>query len=144
MSIHASAYGRLGRDPRAITTASGKGMASASIACDVSSQRDQDGTHWLPLLAFGGQAETLLKHQQGDMIAATGRMQRNVWTDKEGVQHVDLQLIVDTITSARTVRPGAKRAKRTAPAGGKDGGSVRDDYRDLARPADHLDDEIGF
>lgn len=141
MSIHASAYGRLGRDPRAITTAAGKVMASASIACDVSSQRDPDGTHWLPLLAFGGQAEALLKHQQGDMIAAMGRMQRNVWTDKEGAQHVDLQLIVDSITSARTARPGAKRAK---PARGKGGASVRDDYRDLARSADDPDDEIGF
>lgn len=136
--MHASAYGRLGRDPKAISTASGKPMASASIACDLSSQRDPDATHWLPLLAFGQQAEALLKHAQGDMVAVSGRLQRNTWTDKEGVQHVDLQLIADQVTSSRTVRPGGRKApsKRGAP--------VRDDYRELARGHDDLNDEIGF
>ena len=95
MTMHASAYGRLGRDPKAISTASGKPMASASIACDLSSQRDPDATHWRPLLAFGQQAEALRRYRQGDMVAVSGRLQRSAWTDKEGAQHVDLQLIVD-------------------------------------------------
>lgn len=56
----ATAYGRLGRAPKAITTQSGKAMASASIAVDLGTQRDPDATHWLPLLAFGQQAKPLL------------------------------------------------------------------------------------
>ena len=114
MSLHTSAYGRLGRDPKIITTSSGKPMTAASIACDLSSQRDPDATHWLPLLAFGAQAETLAKHQQGDMIAVTGRMQRKAWTDKDGAQRIDLQLVVDGITSSRSVRPGGRPKRRKA------------------------------
>lgn len=121
MTMHATAYGRLGRDPKSIATQSGKPMASASLAVDLGTQRDPDATHWLPLLAFGQQADALLKHQQGDMLAVMGRMQRNTWTDKDGAQHVDLQLIVDTIASARTTRPaGSSKPK------------ARDDYRELA------------
>lgn len=128
MTMQATAYGRLGRDPKAITTQSGKAMASASIAVDLGTQRDPDATHWLPLLAFGQQAESLLKHQQGDVVAVMGRMQRNTWTGKDGAQRVDLQLIVDTIASARTTRPG-----------GRPKSPPRDDYRELARPADPND-----
>lgn len=129
MMMTATAYGRLGRDPKSIATQSGKPMASASIAVDLGTQRDPDATHWLPLLAFGQQAEALLKHQQGDMLAVMGRVQRNAWTDKDGAQRVELQLIADSITSARTTRPGSKRPKSPP----------RDDYRELARPADPND-----
>ena len=121
MTMHATAYGRLGRDPKAITTQSGKPMASASLAVDLGTQRDPDATHWLPLIAFGQQADALLKHQQSDMLAVMGRMQRNIWTDKDGAQHVDLQLIVDTIASARTTRPSGKSKQK-----------ARDHYRELA------------
>lgn len=130
MTMHATAYGRLGRDPKAINTQSGKPMASASIAVDLGTQRDPDATHWLPLLAFGQQAEALLRHQQGDMLAAMGRMQRNTWTDKDGAQHVDLQLVVDTITSARTARPGGKSKPK-----------ARGDYRERATD---LNDPLTF
>ena len=133
MTMHASAYGRLGKDPKAITTQSGKPMTSASIAVDLGTQRDPDATHWLPLLAFGQQADTLQKHQQGDMVAVTGRLQRNTWTDKEGTQHADLQLIVDQITSSRTVRPG-----------GRPKAKPRDDYAELSRPAGDPDDRLTF
>ncbi len=133
MTMHASAYGRLGKAPKAITTQSGKPMASASLAVNVSTARDPDATHWLPLLAFGSQAETLARHQQGDMLAVTGRLQRNTWTDKEGAERIDLQLIVDQITSSRTVRPGGKPKPKP-----------RDDYRELSRPAGDPDDALSF
>ncbi|MBK6277052.1 MAG: single-stranded DNA-binding protein [Gammaproteobacteria bacterium] len=138
MSLHTSAYGRLGRDPKIITTSSGKPMTAASIACDLSSQRDPDATHWLPLLAFGAQAETLAKHQQGDMIAVTGRMQRKAWTDKDGAQRIDLQLVVDGITSSRSVRPGGRPKRR------KEVRAARDDYAELARGNDDFNDAIGL
>ena len=113
-------------------------MTAASIACDLSSQRDPDATHWLPLLAFGAQAETLAKHQQGDMIAVTGRMQRKAWTDKDGAQRIDLQLVVDGITSSRSVRPGGRPKRR------KEVRAARDDYAELARGNDDFNDAIGL
>jgi single-strand DNA-binding protein len=136
MTMHASAYGRLGRDPKPINTQSGKPMASASIAVDMSTQRDPDATHWLPLLAFGQQAEALLRHAQGDMLAVTGRLQRNTWTDKDGTHHIDLQLIADQITSSRTVRPGGGRRKSN--------GGGRDAQREIAESAAMIDDPLTF
>lgn len=113
-------------------------MAAASIAVDLSTQRDPEATHWLPLLAFGQQAEALLRHVQGDMLAVSGRLQRNTWTDKEGAQHVDLQMIVDQITSSRTVRPGGRPKTREATR------APLADYAELSRGADDFDDAIAF
>lgn len=47
------------------------------------------------------------------MMAVSERLQRNAWTDKEGVQPVDLQLIVDQVMSGRTVRPRAVGRRRS-------------------------------
>lgn len=105
MTMRASAYGRLGHDLKAITTASGKPMAAARIALDLCTQRDPEATHKLSPLAFGQQAGARLRRAQGDMMAVSGRLQRNVWTDKEGVQPVDLQLIVDQVMSGTDRAP---------------------------------------
>ena len=108
----ATAYGKMHKDPRSINTSTGKPMSSASIAVDTSSKRDPEANYWLNLLAFGEQAEILLKHQAGDSIGVVGRMQRNKWKDREGIEHEGLQLVVDTLTSSRTIRPGGRKVKK--------------------------------
>lgn len=111
MTAQLSAYGRLGGDPRAIETATGRPMAVASLAGDVADPRggDEQPPLWLGVVAFGYQAEQLLRHAKGDLLSVQGRLQRRVYTDSEGAQREQLQVVADGLVSARTVRPGGRR-----------------------------------
>ena len=103
-----SIYGRLGRDVREIQTKSGKPMAVVGVAVDVG-KPDAQETLWLDLVGFGGMAEKLLQHQKSDMVSASGRVSVNKWTDNQGNERETWQLIIDTLVSARTVRPGKRK-----------------------------------
>lgn len=107
--MQASAYGRLGQDPRSITTKSGKPMAVASIAVAIDDSSDAPPL-WIGIIAFGNVADDLLRHGKGDLLSASGRVQRTTWTTQAGEKREQLQIVADAIVSARTVRPsGGKR-----------------------------------
>ena len=112
MSAQISAYGRLGRDPKQIETKSGKSMASSSIAVTTPTRDDDSATIWFSVLAFGKIADILSKHEKGDLISLSGRVQANNWTDNEGLERNDIQIIADSVVSARTVRPKASQNKQ--------------------------------
>lgn len=112
MSATLAAYGRLGNDPRAIETKSGKPMTVATLAVDVG-EADAPPL-WLGIVAFGKLADELLKHHKGDMLSASGRLQVRQYTGSDGAQREQWQVVADALVSARTVRPGARKAR---PAG---------------------------
>jgi single-strand DNA-binding protein len=109
MSMQACAYGRIGQEPRSIETKSGKAMAVASIAVAVD-EHDAPPL-WLGIVAFGRVAEDLLRHQKGDLISVSGRVQRNTWTTPSGEKREQLQVVTDSVISSRTVRPGGARRR---------------------------------
>jgi single-strand DNA-binding protein len=65
MTMQCAAYGRLGNDPQARTTSTDKPMTICSIAVDVTpGNAEQQETLWLSVMAFGRQAEALLRHRE--------------------------------------------------------------------------------
>ena len=107
--MQASAYGRLGQEPRSVPTQSGKPMAVARIAVTVD---EQDAPPlWIGIVAFGRVADDLLRHQKGDLLSACGRVQRNSWTSGSGEKREQLQIVADAIISGRSVRPAGGRKK---------------------------------
>jgi len=102
----AAAYGRLGNDPKRLETASGKLMVVASMAVTLS-MRDDETTLWLGLVAFGKSAEALNRQKKGDLISVSGRCQMNVWGTGDE-KHEQLQVVVDSVVSAKAVRPGGR------------------------------------
>ncbi len=101
-------YGRLGRDPEQRTTANGKAMVTASMVVDLG--RDAEAPEWFSLAAFGATGEVLAKHAKGDMVAVSGKLTKSTWTGKNGAERSGFSVFVDSITSARTVRPGKSKA----------------------------------
>lgn len=110
----ASIHGRLGQDPRAIETRSGKPMTVATIAVDLQDRNGESATQWVGVVAFGRLADDLLRHTKGECIAVSGRCQSNTWTNGSGETQTQLQLVADTIVSARAARPNGGRKRRDA------------------------------
>lgn len=101
MTTQLAAWGRLGSDPKAIDTKSGKPMTVATIAADVGDEAPE----WFGLVAFGSQAEALAAHHKGETVSASGRVHRRKWTDNTGAEREQLQVIADSLISARSTRP---------------------------------------
>ncbi len=120
--IRASVYGRLGADPVERETRNGKAMVTVSLAVSAGRPDADEETVWFSLAAFGRAAETLARHVKGDLIAAMGPLHRTRFTGRDGQEREGWSLTVESIVSARTVRPGGGRTSRRrevsiAPAG---------------------------
>ncbi len=120
-------YGRLGRAPEQRTTAAGKAMVIGSMVVDLG--RDAEAPEWFSLAAFGTAGEVLARHAKGDMVAVSGKLTKSTWTGKNGAERSGFSVFVDSITSARTVRPGKPKAeiRRRAVAANGEGGAPFDD-----------------
>ncbi len=115
MTAHLAIYGRLGRDPYSIETKNGKPMATVNVAVEIG--RDGEGEPlWIGILAFGRVADDLLRHRKGDLLSAFGRVQRRTWKTRDGEEREQLQIIAESIISARTVQPGGESKRADAPA----------------------------
>ncbi|MDQ3777205.1 MAG: single-stranded DNA-binding protein [Pseudomonadota bacterium] len=108
-------YGRLCRPPEQRTTAAGKPMTTGTMVVDLG--RDAEAPEWFSLVAFGTIAEALAKHAKDDMVAISGRLTKSSWKSRDGVQRTGFSVLVDSIQSARTVRPAkAPKAGHEQPA----------------------------
>ncbi len=133
MTMQAAIYGRIGQAPRSIDTKSGKTMVVASVAVNIGDH--DDPTLWVGIVAFGRAGEELLRHDKGDLVSASGRVQRNSWTSPSGEKREQLQVVADSVISSRTVRPNNGR--------NKSGGGERQAEPEQ-RNQRELDDEIPF
>ena len=116
-----SAHGRLARDPQPITTKTGTAMAKATIAVSLDLRENNetvDGTLWVLVTAFGKLAEILERQKQGEMINVAGNCQLSKYTTNEGEVRENVTVIIDSLISARTTRPGGGKRKSEQPDNG--------------------------
>ncbi len=138
MRAQVSLYGRLGADPVARETGTGKPMATASLACDVARHdAGQQDTEWFGLVAFGKQAKALLRHRTGDLLAVMGALTRQRWTAPDGTERSRWSVLVEAVVSARTARPaGGRKPERAAAA--ETGPAIRAQAPVHAGPGDQI------
>lgn len=145
MTMQASVYGRLGRDPEARQTATGTAMTlvgvAVSLECRARGKDTREETEWINVVCFGRTAQALERHEKGDMISAFGRVQLSTWTSKTGEAQRGFQLIADSIVSARTSRPGSRRKEKEGDLAGT---ARKADPAQQGPTADDPDDEIPF
>lgn len=109
-------YGRLGRAPEQRTTAVGKAMATGAMVVDLG--RDGEMPEWFSLVAFGTIGEVLARHAKGEMVAVSGRLTKSAWAGKDGAERSGFLVLVDSLASARTVRPGKMKVQSRDDYGG--------------------------
>ncbi len=118
--IRVSAYGRIGADPVERETRTGKMMVTCSLAVSAGRPDAGEETQWFNLVAFGRAGEDLMRHVKGDLIGCMGGLTKNHYTARDGQEREGWSLNVESIVSARTVRPGGGRkraeAAKAAPA----------------------------
>ncbi len=96
MSIHASIYGRAVADPKRHITKGGKPMSTIRLAVDATAGNvEERQTLWLDVLAFGANAELLAGVHKGEMVSATGKVTKSVYTPQGGTEREQLTLIAD-------------------------------------------------
>lgn len=114
MTAQIAAYGRLVADIQSKSTSNGSTMAFGRLVVSLPCHKAESGeaSLWLGVVAFGKQGEVLAQHVKGDFISVSGTMQMNQWTGQSGATQAGYQVIADSIVSARTARPGSKKASQ--------------------------------
>ncbi len=150
MTAQLAVHGRLGDAPKAITTSSGRAMATASLAVSIEEHGNADPPPlWLNVIAFARLAEELLRHHKGDLLSVAGKLQRKRWVGQDGQERERWEVVADVIISARTVRPGGGRKReneRSGPVEARHAVRVQapDSEAHQRQEAVPFDDEIPF
>ena len=104
--------GNLGRDPQLFELAGGKVKASVSLATndtyvDDKGEKIKD-TQWHKLVAWGSTAKFLSNYcHKGTEIAVEGRLTYNEYTDKDGIQRNNAEVVVREILMLNRKQNGA-------------------------------------
>lgn len=118
-----SIMGRLSSDPQLRRTASGKAVASFSVACERDFKNQQTGekeVDFIECVAWGGTAEMVEKYfHKGQMAVATGRLQLRGWTDKNGQKRRQAEILVSNVYFC-----GSKESGTQASSGADNGYST--------------------
>ena len=86
--------GRFTRDPELRRTATGKAVASFTLAVD----RDGEGCDFIPCVAWEKTAEHIANYfYKGKMALVSGRLQQREYTDKEGRKRTAYEVVVGRI-----------------------------------------------
>lgn len=108
--------GRLTKNPELRRTATGKAVASFTIAVDrdYKSESGERETDFINVVAWGSTAEFVEKFfGRGRMAAVFGRLQIRQWTDRDGNKRYAAEIVADSVyfgdskreESAQTVAP---------------------------------------
>lgn len=96
-----SIMGRLSSDPQLRRTASGKAVASFSVACERDFKNQQTGekeVDFIECIAWGSTAEIVEKYfHKGQMAMVTGRLQIQRYTDKSGQKRSIAKIVVTSV-----------------------------------------------
>jgi len=135
--------GNLGKDPEMRSMPSGDQIANFSVACserwkDKASGEQKERTEWINIVMFGalaGIAGNYLK--KGSKVFLQGALRTRKWTDKEGVDRYNTEVVVDSFNGKMVMLSGKEnenssrqKTERTSASAKQE----RDDFEDLDIP----------
>lgn len=89
--------GHVGADPETRFSTSGQKIISLRVASN-SKRQGKDETTWWRVTIFGDRFDKMLTYiKKGSAIMVTGEMSTQLWTDKEGRQNIQHEVIADSI-----------------------------------------------
>lgn len=109
MLNNVNVMGRLTTDPELKRTQSGVAVVTFSIACDrdYKSQDGERGTDFIRCMAWRNTAEFISKYfAKGRMMVASGRLQVDNYTDKDGNKRTSTQVVIENAYFGDSKRDG--------------------------------------
>lgn len=102
--------GEVGRDPELRRTASGRAVASFSLAVRRGDEHERRQVDWFNIVAWGGLAESC--HRQlgsGETVLVEGRLRNRTWEDSDGSKQSATEVVASELTplGERTTTPGS-------------------------------------
>lgn len=142
MLNHITIIGRLTRDPELRRTGNGVPVASFTIACERDITNKQTGekeTDFIDCTAWRSTAEFVSKcFSKGRMIVVSGRLQIRNYTDKEGIQRRNAEIVADSVyfgdsknNADNNTGTGFAHSHSPAPAMGENFEELIDDNSEL-------------
>lgn len=122
ISNHATFIGRLTRDVELKKTASGKSVASFTVAVNkpYNKEHDHPEADFFNCVAWEAKAEFIEKYfHRGDKIAVAGRLQTREWDKEDGTKQRVVELVVEDnefVEKRAENAPRADAATKTASA----------------------------
>ena len=100
--------GNLGRPAETRTTRNGKGLATFSVAVNMST-RTAEGwstkTNWIPVVWYGDEAaDAAPRLGKGQPVVVYGRLNVNEWDDKNGNHRSTVEIVADHVAIVERVR----------------------------------------
>lgn len=126
--------GRLSRDPELRQTATGKSVASFTIACS-RGRKDANGkdlVDWIPVVAWEHTAEFVCKYfEKGSLIAIDGRLQSRTYKDRDGNNRTAIEIVANNANFAGSKSTG----------GGSNSVPASNSYNEPTVQYDEIEDE---
>lgn len=107
MLNHITAAGRLTKDPELRRTQNGVAVASFTIACDrdIKDASGNKQTDFIDCVAWRNTAEFVDKYlTRGRMVIVSGRFQMREWTDKNGNNRRNAEILAENVYFADSKR----------------------------------------
>ncbi len=118
--------GNLGKAPEVTYTPSGSAVCKFSVAVN-DRKKDKDGTYadvatWIRVTCFGKTAEACGQYlDKGRPVLVTGKLEVDVWKDKEGKERTSVGLIANDVVFLGGGKGEGAPAATPAPAAGASG-----------------------
>ena len=107
--------GNLGRDPELKYAQSGTAVLKFSVA-DTRTKGDEKITQWWNNACFGDLAENgAASISKGNRVQVMGKVQREKYTDKEGVERERVEVLADDVGLSRRWEPAGEAAPSREP-----------------------------
>ena len=91
-----SVMGRLTTDPRYNKTVGGVAVAGFTLAVERDYNREE--TDFFPVVAWRGTAEFVDKYlHKGQRVVIQGRLQLRKWTDEEGRERREIEIVAESV-----------------------------------------------
>lgn len=101
--------GNLGKPAETYTTRNGKGMATFSVAVNMSTKTAEGWatkTTWVPVVWYGDEAaDAAPRLGKGQPVIVYGRLNMNEWDDKSGNHRQTLELVADHVAIVSRKEP---------------------------------------
>jgi single-strand DNA-binding protein len=112
--------GNLGKDAEFRPEVGSNGLATFSLAINryrpTDNGYEKTKTDWFRCIAWGAVAQRVAQLKKGERVALVGRLESREWKDKKGVEHSSVEVVVESISRAESLKGNQSAPNAAEPA----------------------------